>query len=239
MNLKEFFEKFPTEQSCKEHFKLYRDKEGVTCKKCGNTTHYWLSTIQQYKCKKCHFRTTLRSGTIMEHSHLPFQYWYIAMCLVTTTKKTFSALEIQKQIGHKFYEPIWDMMHKIRRAMGERDATYKLQDEVEVDDGFFEVVKTKEEKAEEVKLLVTPKKKRGKGSVKQQAVLVMVESRETGNQNKHQPNKAVSHIKMVTLDGLTASDIDFVSKKAIDSNAVITSNNATYYTNFSTNFNTL
>lgn len=87
MNLKEFFEKFPTEQSCKEHFKLYRDKEGVTCKKCGNTTHYWLSTIQQYKCKRCHFRTTLRSGTIMEHSHLPFQYWYIAMCLVTTTKK--------------------------------------------------------------------------------------------------------------------------------------------------------
>jgi hypothetical protein len=64
----------------------------------------------------------------------------------------------------------------------------------------------------------------------------MVESKETANQNKHQPNKAVSHIKMVTLDGLTASDIDFETQKAIDSNAVITSDNATYYSNICTNF---
>jgi thermostable 8-oxoguanine DNA glycosylase len=84
------------------------------------------------------------------------------MCLVTSTKKTFSALEMQKQIGHKFYEPIWEMMHKIRRAMGERDATYKLHDQVEVDDGFFEVVKTKKERKEETEQLVAPKKKEEK-----------------------------------------------------------------------------
>ncbi|MFT6808778.1 MAG: hypothetical protein ACJA01_002009, partial [Saprospiraceae bacterium] len=28
---------------------------------------------------------------------------------------------MQRQIGHKRYEPIWFMMHKIRAAMGQRD----------------------------------------------------------------------------------------------------------------------
>jgi DNA-directed RNA polymerase subunit RPC12/RpoP len=75
MKIIQFLKKFPNELSCKKHFKLYRDNEGVICKKCENTTHYWLSTLYKYKCKKCGFRTTLRSGTIMENSHLIYFLW--------------------------------------------------------------------------------------------------------------------------------------------------------------------
>ena len=48
------------------------------------------------------------------------------MHLLTATKHTFSALEIQRQLGHKRYQPIWEMVHKIRTALGDRDAKYFL-----------------------------------------------------------------------------------------------------------------
>ncbi len=126
MTFKQFFQQFPNEDACKNHFKAYRNKVGVTCKKCQGTDHYCLSTISYYKCKGCGFRTSLKSGTVMENSKLPYQHWYMAFMLVTSTKKSFSALEMQRQIEHKFYEPIWAMMHKIRRVMGQRDAEYQL-----------------------------------------------------------------------------------------------------------------
>ena len=49
------------------------------------------------------------------------------MALMTMTKKGFSAKEMQKQLGHNRYQTIWRMMHKIREAMGNREALYKLQ----------------------------------------------------------------------------------------------------------------
>ena len=133
--IKEFFEKFPDEASCRAHFKQERDKQGVICKRCGHDKHYWHKNREQYQCKSCGWRTTLRSGTVMHGSQLPFYYWYYAMIQLTSTKKSFSALEVQRQLGHRYYEPIWYMLHKLRSVMGKRDEGYMLHDEVEADEG--------------------------------------------------------------------------------------------------------
>jgi len=143
MNLLEFFKHYPDELSCKTAFKSYRDNQGIICKKCGHTDHYWKRDKEQYECKNCKFRTTLKSGTVMQNSKLPYQYWFIAMHLMSSTKKSFSALEMQRQLGHKRYEPIWAMMHKIRSVMGLRDEEYVLSGAMEIDEGFFETVKKK------------------------------------------------------------------------------------------------
>ena len=137
MKLIEFTKHFPDEQSCKAAFKSYRLKEGITCRKCGGTSHYWKKKREQWECKNCQHRTTLKSGTVMHASKLPFQYWFIAMHLITSTKKSFSAKEIQRQLGHKRYEPIWAMVHKLRCVMGLRDEVYQLKDEIELDEGFL------------------------------------------------------------------------------------------------------
>ena len=113
MSLINFIEHFPDEESCKRKFKEYRDIVGVTCAKCGGTEHYWKKDKEQYQCKACKTRTTLKRGTVMHKSKLPFRYWFIVMCLLTATKKSFSAKEIQRQLGHKYYHPIWHMMHKL------------------------------------------------------------------------------------------------------------------------------
>jgi hypothetical protein len=37
------------------------------------------------------------------------------------TKKGLSAVEVQRQLGHNRYEPIWAMKYKIKAIMGLRD----------------------------------------------------------------------------------------------------------------------
>ncbi len=46
--------------------------------------------------------------------------------LLTNSKKSFSALELQRQLGHKGYEPIWGLLHKLRAIMGKGDELYTL-----------------------------------------------------------------------------------------------------------------
>jgi len=167
MTLLEFSKKFPTEKSCRLHFKSVRDKQGIVCKKCKHTDHYWLQYKEQYQCKQCKFRTTLRSGTIMEASNMPFKKWYIAMMFMSATKKGFSSAEIQRQMKHKRYEPVWAMVHKLRVAMGQRENLYKLNDIVEFDEGHFEVETSKEKRSN---------LKRSKGSQRQKDVAIMAES---------------------------------------------------------------
>lgn len=96
------------------YYKKVREKQGITYKKCQCIKHYWLKDKWQWQCSSCRFRTTLRSGTVMESSKLSFKMWFAAMTFMSFNKKGISALEMRRQLGHKFYEPIWSMMHKIR-----------------------------------------------------------------------------------------------------------------------------
>ena len=56
MKILEFFSKYPDEKSCKSAFKKCREKEGVICKKCRGTEHYWLKKKELYECKKVSFQ---------------------------------------------------------------------------------------------------------------------------------------------------------------------------------------
>lgn len=233
MVIREFFKQFPDERSCKVHFKSERDKQGVKCKKCEHQEHYWLSTREQYQCKNCTHRTPLRSGTLLHGTQLPYYYWYFAMMMLTSTKKSYSALEIQRQLGHSYYEPIWYMLHKIRYAMGKRDDKYTLFNELELDEGFFEIVPNKQDR-ERIAIEIKEndgKYKRGKGSQKQVAVLVMVESKtvEASHKHRHKPNKKVGHIKMQLLEDLSKKTTNKEVDKAIDKQASVTTDGANNY----------
>ena len=53
MNLLDFGSYFPDEESCIEHFKVQREKIGIFCKRCNNTTHYWKKDKIAFQCVKC------------------------------------------------------------------------------------------------------------------------------------------------------------------------------------------
>ncbi len=60
------------------------------------------------------------------------------MAFMTYSKKTISAAELQRQLNHPKYDTVWRLMHKIRSAMGKRDALYQLEGAIEFDEGYFE-----------------------------------------------------------------------------------------------------
>lgn len=119
MNILSFLKEYGTEQKCRQHFRLQREKQGVICKKCSCSDHYWLAGKEQWQCKRCKFRTTLKSGSIMEESKLSFLVWYEVIAFMSFSKKGISAKEMQRQLGHSRYQSIWSLMHKVRIAMGE------------------------------------------------------------------------------------------------------------------------
>jgi len=231
MKLIKFTKHFPDEQSCKEAFKSYRLQQGITCKKCGSTSHYWKKNREQWECKKCHHRTTLKSGTVLHGSKLPFQYWFIAMHLITGTKKSFSAKEIQRQLGHKRYEPIWAMMHKLRSVMGLRDQVYQLKEEIELDEGFFETVSITRDKSEPLK--------RGRGSQRQTTVLVSIESRDADqshNPKKHGKKKQVGYLKMKVIESLKKQEVTKAVKESVEKGTKIVSDKSTSYVDLDQDF---
>lgn len=218
MNILEFASQFPNEESCREHFKLTREKQGIVCKKCKGEKHYWLRAKWQWQCSVCEFRTGLRSGTMMESSKLPVRKWFLAMAFMSFSKKGISACELQRQLSHSRYESIWRMMHKIREAMGKRDDLYNLEGMVEFDEGFFETATRKGTKL-----------KRGKGSQKQANVAVMAESTpledlETGKQERH-----FRYLKMKALQTQKASSVNETIEENLDELSIVFSDKSQSY----------
>ena len=224
MTLLEFSTTFSNEQACKEYYRDLRMKEGVICKKCGSDHHYWLKGIWQFQCSQCGFRTTLKSGTVMENSNLSFRTWFLVMLFMTSTKKGISASELQRQIGHKRYRSLWTTMQKIRTLMGKRDSLYQLTDMVEFDEGYFENPVSKR---------IKEKLKRGRGSQRQSNVAVMAESIplediETGKTSKH-----CRYFKMKVLKTHKSEEIKDTIEESIDKKTFIFSDKSTSYLDMS------
>jgi hypothetical protein len=228
MNLLNFTNTFPDEERCQRKWKEIRDKQGIVCPHCGGKAHYWKADKKCYGCKHCKYRQSLRANMVMHLSRLPFRYWFAAIHLLTSTKKIFSAKEMQRQPGHRHYEPIWGLMHKLRAAMGRRDGQYDLAGIVELDEGFFTTAVAEEEKTKPLK--------RGRGSQKKSKVLVMAESTpvapdENPGRKPHGKSRKVGHIKMIVIGDLCAKTIDRHVVANMDKNAVVYSDNSTSYTN--------
>lgn len=220
MNIIKFIEDFPDEHSCRVHFKDVREKHGIKCKKCGNMHHYWLKAKYQWQCAKCNFRTTLRSGTMFENSNLPMRTWYLAMAFMSYSKKGISGRELQRQLNIKNYGTVWSMMHRIRKAMGQRDDLYTLEGMVEFDEGYF-TTETKDKDKQNLK--------RGKGSQKQKNVAVMAESTplediETGKRSKH-----CRYFKMKVLDDHGSESVNKVIEESFNEKCIVFSDKSKSY----------
>ena len=153
------------------------------------------------------------------------------MYFLTSTKKSFSAKEIQRQLGHNRYEPIWAMLHKIRAVMGIRDSFHQLKGNIEVDEGFFETVSITADKNE--------KQKRGRGSTKQTIVLVSAEYENVHDEEitkKHSTDTKLGFVKMKVIPSLKKTDINAAVKKQILKGSTIKTDGSTSYNDIKENY---
>jgi transposase-like protein len=142
------------------------------------------------------------------------------MFLMTTTKKGFSSKEIQKQLGMKRYEPVWAMVHKLRKAMCNRDARYTLEGMIEMDEGYFTIESSEIEKAQGG---------RGRGAAGKINVAIMAESTaleepETGKKSKH-----CRFFKAKVLETHQANEINETIEESFDDKSIVFTDDSTSY----------
>ena len=161
---------------------------------------------------------------MMENTKLPVRTWYIAMAFMTYSKKGISAVELQRQLGHSRYDTIWSLMHRIRGAMGKRDALYGLEGEIGFDEGYFEVATKYSEKK---------KLKRGRGSQGQCNVAVMAESTPLEDPDTGEKSSHCRYFKMKVLDSHRSEEIDGTVEENFDKRSIVFSDKSTSYVNIS------
>ena len=136
MDLITFQRKFGTEKACQKRLFSMKWPEGYRCPRCGCTTNYNVESRGLYQCTVCKHQASLTAGTVMHKTRTPLVKWFWAIYLLSTDKRGHSALALSRKldIGIKC---AWTMQHKIRAAMGARDAEYQLAGLIQVDDAFF------------------------------------------------------------------------------------------------------
>lgn len=132
MSLLDFPKRFPDEGSCWEFLVRMRWPQGRPCPTCGRGMGL-VKTRSLFQCNPCHKQVSATAGTIFHKSRISLRKWFWAIYLMATSNKGVSMLYLQKHLSIKSYRAVWMMGHKIRHAMGTRDALYPLKDTVQVD----------------------------------------------------------------------------------------------------------
>lgn len=130
---------FPHEEACIAYLVARRWPNGVICPRCGNPKVYALASGHHWQCEQCApdgYRFSHITGTIFENTNKPLRVWYKVVHLMLTAKKGMSSRQIGRYMGFGSVKTAWQMGHKIRAALIERDMD-KLGGIVEVDETFI------------------------------------------------------------------------------------------------------
>jgi hypothetical protein len=73
----------------------------------------------------------------MERSKISLSRWLMAFHLMCSSKKGFSALQLQRNLGIGSYKTAWFMFHRIRHAMDNSATARTLAGAVEVDETYM------------------------------------------------------------------------------------------------------
>ena len=136
LTVKEFFDKFPDDDTCLLHVMDLRFGRTRICTKCNKSTEFYkLAKRPAFSCKLCGHHIYPCAGTPFENTRTPLQLWFYAIYLFTTTRHGVPAKELQRQLGVT-YKTAWRMGHAIRKYMGIVDGDDGLSGHVEIDETF-------------------------------------------------------------------------------------------------------
>ena len=135
ITFEEFRTHFSTEESCRAELFRLRFPNGFVWPKCGCPEYSPVRGRTAFQCRACRHQSSVTAGTVMHRTHLPLTVWFWAIYLCATDKRGISAVQLSRTLGI-CYESAWYLLHRIRRAMAQRDEKYALSGIVEMDDGY-------------------------------------------------------------------------------------------------------
>jgi transposase-like protein len=185
LSLMQFQKRFGTEKACRKQLFHLRWPEGFRCPRCDHAKAYFHRTRHLYHCKACGYQASLTAGTVFHKTRTPLTKWFWMIWLMGRQKSGISMLSLQRMLDIPSYKTVWSMGHKIRKAMGDRDAFYKLAGLMEMDDTYFGAPKPG---------------KRGRGAAGKAKVVVAVETPE--NKPRFAAMRVVPRVSAAAIQAL-------------------------------------
>jgi len=136
LSYEEFEERFPDNEACYHYLEKQKWPDGFRCPRCGERRFYRIRKGRVLQCRACHRQESVTSGTLFEKTKVPLRKWFLTIWFVSQDKGGISSLRLAKHLGVS-QRTAWLMLHKLRRVMGQANATVRVQGTVELDDAFF------------------------------------------------------------------------------------------------------
>ena len=131
-------EKFAQEDAAREWLESVRWPDGPHCPTCGSfnvQSNVKGHKTMTHRCRDCPKKPffSLRKGTIMESSKLPYRAWAVGIYLFTTNLKGISSMKLHRELGIG-QKAAWFMLQRLRKAADEGTALFSGP--VEVDEMY-------------------------------------------------------------------------------------------------------
>ncbi|MET0251412.1 MAG: IS1595 family transposase [Novosphingobium sp.] len=138
--LRQFQNRFPTQESCLDHLMRVRYGERHECEKCGKDARFYrVKARRSYACEWCGAQVYPTAGTPFDRTRTSLRDWFFVMFQFCSTRNGVAAKEVERQLGVT-YKTAWRMCHEIRKYMGEIDGSDPVGGVgsiVEIDESYF------------------------------------------------------------------------------------------------------
>ena len=138
MTLIEAMRMFADNAAAEAWFVKVRWPTGPACPYCGsvNVLSGAKHKTMPYRCreKECRKRFSVRTGTVMEASNIPYQKWALAVYLFMTSLKSVSSMKLHRDLGVA-QKTAWHLAHRLRKAFESESGLFAGP--VEVDETYM------------------------------------------------------------------------------------------------------
>ena len=119
----EFLELCPDEDTAREWFEGVRWPTGRVCPRCSSGRTVDASHAHMpYWCSACRSYFSVKVGTVMESSNIPYRKWAIAFYQILNLKGV-SSMKLHRDLGIT-QTSAWFLGHRIREAMAGNDPVF-------------------------------------------------------------------------------------------------------------------
>lgn len=138
--LRQFQDRFPTEESCLDHLFQVRYGTDFNCPKCGRPAKYSrVKGRRAYQCNWCAHQVYPTAGTPFDRTRTSLRDWFFVMFQFCASRNGVAAKEVERQLGVT-YKTAWRMCHEIREYMAAVDGNDPIGGigcKVEIDETFI------------------------------------------------------------------------------------------------------
>jgi len=126
---------YDTDRECRTYLEELRWPNGLSCPRCRGKSISRIKERKQFDCDTCRYQFSVTAGTVFHDSHLGLPKWFVAVFLLSESKKGMSANQL-KRLLKVSYKTAWYLCHRIRAAMSEANPV-PLTGTVEVDETYI------------------------------------------------------------------------------------------------------